>query len=84
MRSPEKGYPVEPLIKEASGRTKEDMRADLSVQGVWEETIMAFFDDCIVNADAPGRLLRNLSWKSALKSAANEKRPQYRDVCEDK
>ena len=77
------GVTVEPLIKEASGRCKEDLRADFSVQGVWEGTKVAFFDNRIVNADATGRVQRNISWKSALKSAAREKRRKYQHVCED-
>jgi len=77
------GVSVEPLIKEASGRMKQELRADFSAQGVWEGTRIAFFDNRIVNADAPGRVRSNISWKSALKNAVTAKRRLYNTVCED-
>ena len=44
------GLTVEPLVKEQTGRLEEDLRADFSVRGVWEEQKVAFFDNRIANA----------------------------------
>ena len=77
------GVTSEPLIKEESGRCKEELRADFCVRGVWEGNRTAFFDNRILDADAKCRLERNISWKTALKSAAEEKKRKYRNVCED-
>ena len=74
---------IEPIIKEASGRNSEDFRADFCVRGVWEGERFAFFDNRILNADAPSRIQNNISFKSALKMAANEKRNKYKKLCED-
>ena len=74
---------IEPIIKEASGRNSEDFRADFCVRGVWEGERLAFFDNRILNADAPSRIQNNISFKSALKMAANEKRNKYKKLCED-
>ena len=76
------GVTSEPLIKEESGRCKEELRADFCVRGVWEGNRTAFFDNRMLDADAKCRLERNISWKTALKSAAEEKKRKYRNVCE--
>mmetsp|Transcript_18461 Transcript_18461/g.23887 ORF Transcript_18461/g.23887 Transcript_18461/m.23887 type:complete len:329 (-) Transcript_18461:131-1117(-) len=77
------GVIVEPLVKEQTGRLKEDLRADFSVRGVWDEQKVAYFDNRISNADAPSRLARNISWKTTLNAAAKEKKNKYKNACED-
>jgi len=74
---------IEPIVKEASGRNNEELRADFCVRGVWEGERLAFFDNRILNADAPSRIQNNISFKSALKMAANEKRKKSKKLCED-
>ena len=74
---------IEPVIKEASGRLNNDLRADFSVRGVWDGDRLAFFDNCILNADANSRVQNNTSYKTALKRAAQVKREKYKRACED-
>jgi len=74
---------IEPIVKEASGRVKEDLRADFSVRGVWEGERIAFFNHCILNADAQSRIQNNISYKTALKGTAMKKRVKYGKACED-
>ena len=35
---------MEPIVKEASGRVKNELRADFTVEGVWEDQKGVFFD----------------------------------------
>jgi len=77
------GVNVEPIVKEASGRVKNELRADFAVRGVWEEQKVVFFDNRILHADAPSRKKRNTSWKTALNSAAQEKKQKYKTACEE-
>ena len=77
------GVQREPLVKEATGRVKKELRADFSVRGVWEEQRVAYFDNRILHADAPSRVQNNTSCKTALNSAANEKKRKYKNACED-
>ena len=37
------GVNVEPIVKEASGRVKNELRADFAVRGVWEQQKVVFF-----------------------------------------
>ena len=77
------GVKIEPVIKEACGRLKEDLRADFCVRGVWEGDRLAFFDNCIIDADAPSRIQRDTSYKTSLNAAAKVKKEKYKKVCED-
>ena len=63
------GVRIEPIIKEACGRLEEDLRADFCVRGVWEGDRLAFFDNFIIDADAPSRIQRNTSYKTSLNAA---------------
>ena len=44
---------------------------------------MAYFDNRIVDADAPLGIQRNISWNSSLKAAANEIKNNYKYACEE-
>ena len=77
------GVNVEPVVKEQTGRLKQELRADFSIRGVWEAQKVAYFDNRIVNADAPSRVERNISWETSLQSAANEKKNKYKFACEE-
>ena len=64
------GVRIKPIIKEACGRLEEDLKSwFLCVRGVWEGDRLAFFDNCIIEADAPSRIQRNTSYKTSLNAA---------------
>ena len=44
---------------------------------------MAFFDNRIVDADAPGYVSSNTSWQALANRAAQQKRAKYQHVIED-
>ena len=58
------------------------LQADWMVRGVWEGNRVAFFDNCIIDADAPSYAKANLSWKSVSAGAANAKKSKYRLAAE--
>ena len=73
-----RGVRIESTIKEACGRLEEDLRADFCVRGVWEGDILAFFDNCIIDADAPSSgIQRNTSYKTSLNAAGRVKKEKY-------
>ena len=51
-------------------------------RGVWEGNQVAFFDNRIIDADAPGYVCSNLSWRAISNRAAKEK-SKYRQAAED-
>ena len=51
--------------------------------GVWEGNWVAFFDNSIIDADAPGYVRSNLSWEAISNRAASEKKTKYRHAAED-
>jgi len=79
------GVRVEPFLKDQSGNyiPGSDLRADFMVRGVWERQRIAFFDNRILDADAPSRFHRNMHYETALRSAVREKKRLYGDTCED-
>ena len=75
---------IEPFLKDSSGRPVEkDLRADFMANGVWERQRVAFFDNRIIDADAPSRFSRNMNYETAMRAAVREKRRLYNDACED-
>ena len=59
------------------------LQADWMARGVWEGNRVAFFDNRITDADAPGYVLSNLSWEAIANKAAAEKKRKYRLVAEE-
>ena len=75
---------IEPYLKDSSGTLIDrDLRADFMVNGVWERQRVAFFDNRILDADAPSRFSRNISYETAMRAAVREKRQLYGNACED-
>ena len=70
------GVKKEPFLRDASGKVLDkDLRADLMAHGVWERQRVAFFDNRILDADAPSRFNRNMSYVvTAMRTAVQEKK----------
>ena len=73
------GVKKEPFLKDASGNVRDkDLRADFLAIGVWERQRVAFFDNRILDADAPPRFDRNTtSYVTAMQAAVQEKKTRY-------
>ena len=57
-------------------------RGDFLCRGFWESGVTAFFDNRIVNADAPSYVAKGQTWKQTADNAANEKKKHYTDMAE--
>ena len=78
------GVVVEPVLVPENDRTTHPaLQADWSVRGVWEGNRVAFFDNRIVDADAPSYRTANLSWEAIARRAACEKKRKYALVAEE-
>ena len=78
------GVVVEPVLVPENDRTAHPaLQADWSVRGVWEGNRVAFFDNRIVDADAPSYRTGNLSWEAIATRAACEKKRKYALVAEE-
>ena len=76
------GVSVEPImIPENDRRGRSQLRADWMARGVWENGRMAFFDNRIMDADAPS--YTNISWEAAANRAANTKKTKYNPAAEE-
>ena len=65
----------EPFLRDASGKVLDkDLRADFMAHSVWERQRVAFFDNRILDADAPSRFNRNMSYVTAVRAAVKEKK----------
>ena len=75
------GVSVEPImIPEIDRRGRSQLRADWMARGVWESGRVAFFDNRIVDADAPS--YTNISWEAVANRAANAKKTKYNPAAE--
>jgi len=76
---------MEPYLKDSTGAmiTDKNLRADFMAIGVWERQRVAFFDNCIIDADAPSRFSRNTNSQTAMASAVRAKRRLYNEAWED-
>lgn len=74
------GVTTEPIVQESSS-DHGMLIADFKINGVWESGKSAFFDNRIVNADAPS--YESQTWSSLSKSHAQEKHRKYDRAVED-
>ncbi|CAM9595743.1 unnamed protein product [Heterosigma akashiwo] len=78
------GVKKEPFLRDASGKVLDkDLRADFMALSVWERQRVAIFDNRILDADAPSRFNRNMSYVTAMRTAVQEKKKKYQERCED-
>ncbi|CAM9616222.1 unnamed protein product, partial [Heterosigma akashiwo] len=78
------GVKKEPFLRDASGNVRDkDLRADFLAIGVWERQRVAFFDNRILDGDAPSRFDRNTSYVTAMRAAVQEKKTRYLERCEE-
>ena len=78
------GVAIEPvLVPENDKKGRPMLQADWMVRGVWEGNRVAFFDNRIIDADAPSYAKANLSWESVSARAANAKKSKYRLAAEE-
>ena len=77
------GVVVEPVLSPENDRPGHpSLQADWCARGVSEGSRVAFFDNRIVDADAPSSLSSNLSWAAIFKAVA-EKRRKYASILEE-
>ena len=76
------GVSVEPvMIPENDRKGRPQLRADWMARSVWESNRVAFFDNRIIDPDAPS--YATLSWEAVANRAANEKKAKYRSAAEE-
>ncbi|KAI5746604.1 hypothetical protein M8J77_005385 [Diaphorina citri] len=74
------GIVKEPIMRDSSS-TSPALIADFKINGVWEAGGTAFFDNRIVNADAPS--YSSQTWNTIAKRHAQEKHLKYNTAAED-
>uniref|UniRef100_A0A146KS76 Uncharacterized protein n=1 Tax=Lygus hesperus TaxID=30085 RepID=A0A146KS76_LYGHE len=74
------GVTTEPVLRDAAGG-QPALIADIQANGVWESGRVAFFDNRIINADAPSYCTRE--WSAVSHQAAREKHRKYDQAAED-
>ncbi|XP_065191920.1 uncharacterized protein LOC135823013 [Sycon ciliatum] len=78
------GVTIEPiLIPEQDRNGRPMLQADWLARGVWEGNRVAFFDNRIVDADAPSYAKVNLSWNATANKAAATKKRKYKHAAEE-
>jgi len=76
------GVGIEPVMRESNPTDKSPaLYADFKVNGVWEAERVAFFDNRIINADAPSYASQD--WPTIAKNAAQQKHNKYDKAAED-
>lgn len=76
------GVELEPILQEADPtRNVPALQADFKVNGIWEAEKVAFFDNRIVNADAPSYL--HQEWQTISRNHAVQKHAKYDKAAED-
>ena len=72
------GVAIEPaLVPEGDRHGRPALCADWMARGVWESDRAAFFDNRIIDADAPSFVQANLSWEATASQAASAKKKKY-------
>ena len=75
---------IEPVLVPGNDRTQHpSLQADWSVRGVWESNRVAFFNNRIIDADAPSYVFSNTSWQALANRPANQKKAKYERVVEE-
>ena len=78
------GVSVEPILQADCERLDRPcLQADWMVRGVWEGSRVAFFDERIIDADAPSYLQANLTWEAISNRAAKTKKTKYQGLAEE-
>ena len=78
------GVSIEPVLTTENDRCgRPQLHPDWMAKGVWEGNQAAFFDNRIIDADAPSYVCSNLSWKAISNRAAKEKKGKYYQAAED-
>lgn len=78
------GVSVEPILQADYERLDRPcLQADWMVRGVWEGNRVAFFDERIIDADAPSYLQANLTWEAISNRAAQAKKRKYQELAEE-
>lgn len=76
------GVNLEPVLREADPiNNVPALYADIKVNGVWEAERIAFFDNRIINADAPSYASQN--WHTIAHNHAQQKHRKYDSAAED-
>eukprot|EP00117_Sycon_ciliatum_P004400 scpid36857/ scgid8792/ len=69
------------MVPEGDRTGQPALRADWLARGVWEDNRVAFFDNRIIDANAPS--YSHSSWEATSNRAANAKKKKYRQASED-
>ena len=71
------------LVPENDKKGRLLIQADWMARGVWEGNRAAFFDNHMIDADAPSYIKANLSWDTIATHAASTKKAKYRLAAEE-
>ena len=72
------GVAIEPiLVPENNKKGRPMLQAGWMVRGVWEGNRVAFFNNHIIDADAPSYARANLSWESVSARVASARKSKY-------
>ena len=71
------------LVPENDKRSRQVLQANWMDRGIWEGSRVAFFDNCIVHADAPIYVQANLSWEAIANPVTSAKKAKYLSAAEE-
>ena len=75
---------IEPvLVPENIQQQRPLLQADWMARDMWEGSRVAFFDNRILDADAPSYSAAHFSWEAISKRAAMEKKRKYMSAVEE-